>query len=180
MLVDDVALIGSSNWTTNSTKAEELSCIIRVTPEGKLHLLRKFLLWRSMSVQYSAEHFAAASAARGYPVSAGAVAAERTAPARERANSVPANAGSPAKDVDLTSQCLQEVQDGTATNYILKERQARKKREALEVAMSKQQPTPLTEQEAKNELENEARRVESLQMTEQILRQNDQAPHMSV
>ena len=133
-----------------------------------------------MSLEYSSDHFAAAAAARGYPIAKGAVAGERPAPARERASSVPANAGSPVKEINLTAQCLQECQDGTATNYILEERKARKKREALEVAMSKQQPAPLTEQQAKDKLEWEAQRVERLQQTTQTLRQNDAAPHMSV
>ena len=74
LLVDDVALIGSSNWTSNSAKAEELSCIIHVTPAGKLQLLQKFVAWRSMSLEYSSEHFAAAAAARKYPIAKGAVA----------------------------------------------------------------------------------------------------------
>ena len=131
-------------------------------------------------MEYSSDHFAAAAAARGHPIAKGGGGGEQPTPARERASSVPPNAGSPAKEIDVTLQCLQECQDGTATNYILEERKARKKREALEVAMSKQQPAPLTEQQAQDELEWEAQRVERLQQATETLRQNDAAPHMSV
>ena len=60
-------------------------------------------------------------------------------------------------------QCLQEFQDGKSTNYILRDRKARKQKEALEVAQSMQQPPSLTPQQAQEELELQAQRVERMQ-----------------
>ena len=85
-------------------------------------------------------------------------------------------------------QIMQEAQEGTATNYILRDRKIRKQKEALEVARAKQQPAPLTQSQAKEQLENEAKRLERLQQAVETVKQTENeraktggvAPHMSV
>ena len=161
MLVDEVALIGSANWTANSTKAEELSCVIKTTPSGRLALLKKFATWRSYSMEITSDNFERAAVARDSNKPSPPVI--ELSPVRERAKSEPRNTGSPVKEIDVTMQCLQEFQDGKSTNYILRDRKARKQKEALEVAQSMQQPPSLTPQQAQEELELQAQRVERMQ-----------------
>ena len=104
----------------------------------------------------------------------------------ERAKSEPRL--SPPKEVDITMQIMQEAQEGTATNYVLRDRKIRKQKEALEVARVKQQPAPLTQSQAQEELENEAKRLERLQQAVETVKQTENeraktgglAPHMSV
>ena len=112
-LVDEIALIGSANWTSNSAKAEELSCVIATTPEGRLQMLRRFLSWRALSKEWTAEDFQLALESRGQQVKGTASAVSQgiaqgaASPQRkpERAKSEPRL--SPPKEIDLTTQIMQ-------------------------------------------------------------------------
>ena len=157
-------------------------------------MLRQFVTWRAMSSEWRTQDYQMALESRGQPV-LGTVSAVSQGTAQgaaspqhkpERAKSEPQL--SPPKEIDLSTQIMQEVQEGTATNYFLQDRKARKQREALEVARTKQQPVPLTTSQAQEELENEAKRLERFQQAVETIKQTEHeraksggvAPHMSV
>ena len=94
---------------------------------------------------------------------------------------------SPPKEIDLTTQILQETSEGKTTNFILQERQERKKKEALDVARGIQ-GAALTPGEAQEELELEAKWLERIQQAVEHIKQEENersktggvAPMMSV
>ena len=141
--------------------------MIKTTSQGRLELLKRFATWRSFSTEASAEILEREAATRD--IVKGVAPVFQLSPVRERAKSEPRNTVSPIKEADVTMQCLQEVQDGTATHHILQDRKARKQREAIEMARSLQQPAPITEEQAREELKLQAERAEKMQQASEMM-----------
>ena len=169
LLVDDVAIIGSTNWTWNAIRNEEISCIICVNDAGRYDLLQKFVAWRTMSTEVTSEDVQLAVGsrmqrplARSKPVSAVApgsaqVAASsvhsspgkwRRGGAGNRAKSSPP--GSPSKSDDK--------EETKETNFILQERFIRKRKEAQDARAQ----LPRTQLTAKDLTEDELQRRQAI------------------
>ena len=74
----------------------------------------------------------------------------------------------------MTLQVLQEAAgENTSNNFILQERQERKKREALEMTKG-MQTASMSEKEIQDSIELEAKRLETLQRSVEWIKQNDE------
>ena len=158
-------------------------------------MLKKFCAWRAMGWEITQKDTHEAFEHRGpmFAESASTAVAQGETqgaaspkPKSGRARSEP-KFPSPPKEIDLTTQILQDTSEGKTTNFILQERQEWKKKEALDVARG-MQGAALTSSEAQEEPELEAKRLERIQQAFEHIKQEENeraktggvAPMMSV